>query len=119
MESPVHDNWKKAIVEAAETDTVFLNRRFSPGLRALRTENSESLEYADHNIMRDFAGDPKRIMDLYFGGDLNASIALTGQVAGRIDGVIPVADIIRGTANEFFATLEHMVASYLEAPSQG
>src|SRR5262245_5887749 len=26
-ESPVHDNWKRAIVAAAETDTIFLNRR--------------------------------------------------------------------------------------------
>ena len=32
--------------------------------------------------------------DLYFGGDMEASIALTGQVAGRIDSVRPVAEII-------------------------
>ena len=25
LESPVHDNWKNSIVDAAETDTVFLN----------------------------------------------------------------------------------------------
>jgi hypothetical protein len=37
-ESPVHDNWKRAIVAAAETDTVFLNRFSRPGLRALRTQ---------------------------------------------------------------------------------
>ena len=43
-ESPVHDNWKQAIVAAAETDTVFLNRFSKPGLRALRTERSERLE---------------------------------------------------------------------------
>ena len=30
-ESPVHENWKQAIVRAAETDTVFLNQRHSPG----------------------------------------------------------------------------------------
>jgi enoyl-[acyl-carrier protein] reductase II len=30
-ESPVHDNWKNAIVNARETDTVFLNRAHSPG----------------------------------------------------------------------------------------
>ena len=33
-ESPVHDNWKNAIVGAQETDTVFLNRFHSPALRA-------------------------------------------------------------------------------------
>ena len=37
-ESPVHENWKNAIIAGAETDTVFLNRFSRPGLRALRTE---------------------------------------------------------------------------------
>jgi enoyl-[acyl-carrier protein] reductase II len=40
-ESPVHDNWKQAIVDAAETDTLFLNERHSPALRALRTDRTE------------------------------------------------------------------------------
>ena len=33
MESPVHENWKNSIINAAETDTVFLNRAHSPALR--------------------------------------------------------------------------------------
>ena len=37
VESPVHQNWKQAIIDAAETDTVFLNSHTSPALRALRT----------------------------------------------------------------------------------
>jgi enoyl-[acyl-carrier protein] reductase II len=40
-------------------------------------------------------------MDLYFGGDMEASIALTGQVAGRIDGIRPVREIIHSTIDEF------------------
>jgi enoyl-[acyl-carrier protein] reductase II len=39
-ESPVHANWKQAIVDAAETDTLFLNQRHSPALRALRTDRT-------------------------------------------------------------------------------
>lgn len=34
VESPVHDAWEQAIVAAAETDTVFLDRHSRPGLRA-------------------------------------------------------------------------------------
>jgi enoyl-[acyl-carrier protein] reductase II len=108
-ESPVHDNWKNEIVAAAETDTVFLNRRFGPGLRALRTERSESLEYAEENVMGEFG----RAQDLYFGGDMNAAIALSGQVAGRIDSVRPVADIIQETAKEFFEVLERIADKYV------
>jgi enoyl-[acyl-carrier protein] reductase II len=96
-ESPVHDNWKQAIVDAAETDTLFLNERHSPALRALRTERSERLWDSNDNVFGEF-GNP---YDLYFGGDMNAAIALTGQVAGRIDSVRTVADIIADTVREF------------------
>jgi enoyl-[acyl-carrier protein] reductase II len=96
-ESPVHGNWKNAIVAAAETDTVFLNRFSRPGLRALRTGRSERLEHENHVGMDQF-GTAK---DLYFGGDMEASLALGGQVVGRIDAVKPVAQIIAETISEF------------------
>ena len=96
-ESPVHLNWKQAIVDAAETDTVFLNRFSKPGLRALRTERTSRLEHADHVDMAEFG----RALDLYFGGDMEAAIALSGQVAGRIESVEPVASIIADTMRQF------------------
>ena len=103
-ESPVHDNWKQAILRAAETDTLFLNQRHSPALRALRTERTEGLAVAEHNVFGDF-GDPQA---LYFGGDMEAAIALGGQVAGRIDEIRPVADIIAETVAGFVATVERL-----------
>ncbi len=96
-ESPVHDNWKQAIVDARETDTLFLNQRHSPALRALRTDRTEALMDSPDNVFGQF-GDAQA---LYFGGDMNAAIALSGQVAGRIDAVRPVADIIADTVREF------------------
>jgi enoyl-[acyl-carrier protein] reductase II len=96
-ESPVHSNWKDAIVAAAETDTLFLNSQHSPALRAMRTTRTEALVTAKHNVFRDFGDAPA----LYFGGDMEAAIALTGEVAGRIDSVRPVADIIHDTVAEF------------------
>jgi enoyl-[acyl-carrier protein] reductase II len=104
-ESPVHQNWKNAIVDAKETDTVFLNRQHSPALRALRTEKTTRLENdAETNALGEF----KHLQDLYFGGDMEASIALTGQVCGRIDAVRPVADIIADVRSEFFATVTNL-----------
>lgn len=100
-ESPVHTNWKDAIVGAAETDTVFLNRFGRPGLRALRTEKTTLLEREDQVDLSVFG----RATDLYFGGDMEASIALTGQVAGRITDIRPVRDIIWGTVNEYRSRL--------------
>ena len=108
-ESPVHDNWKNAIVDAQETDTVFLNRFHSPALRALRTEKSTELEKAtERNVMGDFG----TATDLYFGGDMNSSIALTGQVAGRIESVRPVREVIEEVRDEFFETVNSMAATY-------
>jgi len=103
-ESPVHDNWKHAIINAAETDTVFLNERFSPALRALRTSRSEGLIGADHNVFNDFGN----ANDLYFGGDMDAALALTGQVAGRIDRIRSVSEIISSTVSEFAETVNRL-----------
>ena len=80
-ESPVHQNWKDAILSADATDTVFLNRSGpGPALRALRTERTTRLQKEGvANIFGEFAD----TQDVYFGGNLEAGIALTGQVAGR------------------------------------
>jgi enoyl-[acyl-carrier protein] reductase II len=96
-ESPIHDNWKQAVLDAAETDTVFLNQHTSPALRALRTERTNALEFdTETNAMALFGN----AMDLYFGGDIEAAVALSGQVAGRIDEIRPVADILRECAED-------------------
>ena len=108
-ESPVHENWKNAIVNAAETDTVFLNRAHSPALRAMRTDKTSKLEFSTDNVMSAFG----TATDLYFGGDMEASIALTGQVAGRIDSVRPVAEVIAEVRAEFFAVVDSMAKQYL------
>lgn len=108
-ESPVHANWKNSIVDAAETDTVFLNRFSSPGLRALRTERTTRLEKEEHVAMSEFG----TAEELYFGGDMEASIALTGQVAGRIESVVPVADILAETMAGFHEALAELCDRYL------
>jgi enoyl-[acyl-carrier protein] reductase II len=107
-ESPVHQNWKNAIVEGAETDTVFLNRFSRPALRALRTERTTRLEHEDAVSMMEFG----TVKDLYFGGDLEASIALGGQVMGRITAVEPVATILERTMSEFGAVMDSLHAKY-------
>ena len=72
-----------------------------PGLRALRTATSERLERQEHVGFEVFG----RAMDLYFGGDMEAAIALGGQVVGRIEAVKPVGEIIAETVAGFRATI--------------
>jgi len=109
LESPVHNNWKQSIVDAEETATVFLNRFHSPALRALRTNKTAALEkQVDENIMGQFG----TAQDLYFGGDMEAAIPLSGQVAGRIESIKPVDEILRETEQGFFETIKRLAAQY-------
>ena len=107
LESPVHEAWKNAIVEAAETDTCFLRTEGGPALRALRTSTTERLEAGEGNAMAGLGGG---VRDVYFEGKLEKGVALTGQVAGRIDAVRPVAEILRDTVSEFREASERLSA---------
>ena len=114
-ESPVHHNWKQAILDAKETDTVFLNRHGpGPALRALRTERTTRLDVeGSENIM----GEMRNALDLYFGGDMEAAIALSGQVAGRIDAVKPASQIIKEIIEEFHDIMAEMARDYASVPA--
>ena len=110
-DSPVHANWKQAIVEAKETDTVFLNQSSRPALRALRTERTaQLLPQGAFNVMEHMANIP----DLYFGGDMEAAIPLSGQVVGRIDAVKSAEDIVQDTMTEFYESVSGMAQRYLD-----
>lgn len=101
-ESPVHSNWKDAILAASDQDTMIINQFSSPALRVLRTELTSSLERQESV---DYRAIFSKVQDLYFGGNMEASAALTGQVAGRIETVKPVAQIIEETVREFYETI--------------
>jgi enoyl-[acyl-carrier protein] reductase II len=108
-ESPVHDNYKRLIVDSPETGTVFLNRFHKPSFRVLATPYSEEREERAEQVpMASLEG----LLALYFGGDLAAAFAFGGQVAGRIDEVKPVAQIIEETIAEFHDTLRDLAQRY-------
>jgi enoyl-[acyl-carrier protein] reductase II len=98
LESPVGDGWKQAIVDAAETDTVFIRNPGGPALRALRTARTERYAAGEGNAMQGLA---EGVRSVYFEGKVEEGVALGGQVIGRIDAVRPVAEIIADTVREF------------------
>jgi len=108
-ESPIHHNWKAAVVAARETDTVLLNRLTKPGLRALRSARTEEMERRDLVSLLE-TGDP---LDLYFGGNMETFVPLGGQVAGRIGGVESVKDILDATMDEFTAVIGKLASQYV------
>ncbi|MEB3981453.1 nitronate monooxygenase [Mycobacterium sp. 663a-19] len=59
----------------------------------IRTEAAEKLDRAASFEQGGAA--LQRVERLYFDGDMNASVANTGQVAGRIDDLPPATEIIK------------------------
>jgi len=96
-ESPVHANYKQAIIDATDTGTVMLNRKASPCVRALKTGLTQELDRAggfDRSVLNS-------VKEVYFNGDMEVSLALAGQTVGLIHEVLPVAEIVRRTVEGF------------------
>jgi len=107
-ESGVHQNMKQAVVDAAETDTFLANRHAGRPVRALRTTTTSRFEFDEGGNAMSLLAD---ITELYEHGNLEASLPQLGQVAGRIDEILPAAEIIRRTVAEFTATLDRLAAT--------
>jgi enoyl-[acyl-carrier protein] reductase II len=105
-ESPVHHNYKQAILDAKETGTYILNKKASPCIRALKTERTAKIY--DEGLMP--ADTFKGILDVYFGGDMEAAVGLAGQSSGLIDEIKTAKQIIDETVSEFFDITERMGA---------
>lgn len=99
-EAAVHTNFKDAIVAANDSGTVLLDIPGNPTMRVLRT--GLAARVAAHDPAAQLLG---KITELYFGGDMDASVANTGQVSSRIVELLPVAEIIRRTWDEIEAVL--------------
>ena len=108
-DSPVHDNWKQAVLAAKETDTVFLNQASRPALRALRTQRtSELAPLGKFNVMEQMAN----LQELYFGGNMEAAIPLSGQVAGRIDDIKSAREVVEDTMVDFHQIMRDLAGQY-------
>ncbi|MBX7431097.1 nitronate monooxygenase [Mycobacterium sp. Y57] len=91
-EAGVHAGFKNAIVSADDAGTVLLDIPGNPTMRVLRVGLAARI--AEEDTGAELLG---RVTELYFGGDMDASVANTGQVSSRITGVRPAAEIVRDT----------------------
>ena len=99
-EAAVHPNFKDEILAAGDDGTVLLDLPGNPTMRVLRTGLAARVAAADPGIQ--LLG---RITDLYFDGDMDASVANTGQVSSRISDLQPVSRIVEQTWSEIDAVL--------------
>jgi enoyl-[acyl-carrier protein] reductase II len=92
-DSPVHGNLKQAVIHADETATVMLPLDGKRMMRVIRTSAAEKIDASAS--FEEGGAALQRVQQLYFDGDMEASVANTGQVASRIDDLPPAADIIK------------------------
>ena len=96
-ESPVHSNFKDSIINSPIDGTLILNKKSKPVIRAIKTDLTNKID--EEGIMDMTA--LMKIKDLYFGGDMNAAPALSGQSVGLIDKIKSVDEIISTTISEY------------------
>jgi enoyl-[acyl-carrier protein] reductase II len=111
-ESGVHWNMKQAVLDAAETDTMLINRHNNKPVRVLRTPTTEPFELDDPTDVMGLLGNTLR---LYEDGEFEGTIPQLGAVAGRIEEILPAAEIIRRTVAEFEDTLGALAERYIAA----
>ncbi len=100
-EAAVHANFKNAIVAANDAGTVLLDIPGNPTMRVLRT--GLAARVATHDPDAKLLG---KVTELYFDGDLEASVANTGQVSSRIVELMPVSQIVRQAWEDVEAVLD-------------
>ena len=87
-EAVVHPHFKEAILAADDASTALISVPGNPTMRVLRNAITEQLTHGEEVQLLG------QISDLYFGGDMDVSVANTGQVSARIDEVLPVRQLV-------------------------
>ena len=104
LESPVHNNFKNKIIDSSIDGTYILNKKSKPVIRALKTNLTRDINEKGHMDMTALLN----IKELYFGGDMEAAPALSGQSVGLINEIKPVSQIIEEIISEFNAKCASM-----------
>lgn len=106
-EAAVHANFKDAIVAADDAGTILLDLPGNPTMRVLHVGLARRVA-TEGTTAPLISG----VTELYFEGDMEASVANTGQVSSRIVDVLPVADIVRSTWVEAQSALRGAAARF-------
>ncbi len=97
-EASCHDNFKSAVINSAEGDTMLSLKQLTP-VRLLRNEFFEKVKQAEHDgaskdILQQLLGRGRAKKGM-FEGDLDEGELEIGQVSALMKSIIPAADIVQ------------------------
>lgn len=104
-ECPVHENYKKWIVNAKISDTLIIQRSIRNAFRAVNNEKAQQVLGLEQQgiplkeLLPHISG--KKGMEAIMSGDMRSAVLTAGQCAGRVDSIVPVKDLIEGMMQEF------------------
>jgi enoyl-[acyl-carrier protein] reductase II len=114
VESPIHDNYKQAIVEGAGTLRIHYMNRPGVGVRVVKNDYSQRV--ASGEIDPD--GNPYAgpFLELFNEGRVDRAMAGAGETTVLIDQVKPAGEIVEETVGGFWREIERL-AGLLHPPS--
>ena len=114
-ECHAHPNYKKAIVDAQDRDTVVTRRTLGLRIRSLKNDFVNRLVEMDQrgaaDEMRELIG-PGRAREGQLLGDTENGEMSTGQVAGTIKEILTAAEVINGILNGTESVVNRCVGLY-------
>ena len=119
-ESPMHENFKRWMVGAQETDTIIVERSIRNAARIIKNEAALTVARMEaegatlDELLPVIGGKVGR--DAYLSGDINMGTIACGQVVGRIHAIETVKEIIDGIVAEAEERLAHLNRAFARVP---
>lgn len=108
-ECPVSENYKNAIVEAVDTSTTLTGTKFGAPVRGIKNELTKryhELEEKSSTLMELEELTLGSLRRAAYEGDVENGSIMSGQIAGLVNEIRPVKDVIEGIFEEAQKVLE-------------
>jgi len=93
-ECSVHPSFKRFLLTLKDNDTLLIGRQIKRVIRVAKNKLVEKINESKETELPDLMG-PHRSMFAIKNGDIENGLVMTGQVAGCIKDIKPVAEVIR------------------------
>ena len=108
-ECPVSENYKNAIIEAVDTSTTLTGTKFGAPVRGIKNELTKryhELEEKSSTLMELEELTLGSLRKTAYEGDVENGSIMSGQIAGLVNEIRPVKDVIEGIFEEAQKVLE-------------
>jgi len=112
-ECPIHANYKQAILDASDTDTIVTGRSAGAPVRVLKNQMAKEYVKLEQQgvdrmeLEKLTLGSLRRAV---FDGDIKTGSLMAGQIAGQMHEIKPVAQIFADLMVEYKAVYDKLVA---------